>query len=131
MLIPAPSVLKAGNFSYPRGRYQAKLANNGLIGKLHITSEMDDNDVTQEICSVFKHSMPCGAGINIKSRSQVLILVGFWLGLLLDCCGVLVPVLSTPAITAKALAMVELSAKIILLSCPRSGADIVVSQVHM
>ena len=35
----------------------------------------------------------------------------------------------TLAITAKALAMVELSVIIILLSCPRSGADLVVSQV--
>ena len=28
-----------------------------LLEELHITSEMDDNDVTQDICSVFKHSM--------------------------------------------------------------------------
>ena len=50
--------------------------------------------------------------------------------MLLDCWGsVLVPVLRTPAITAKALAMVELFDIIILLSCPRSGTDLVVSQV--
>ena len=42
---------------FSQGRYQARQANNGLIGKLHITSEMDDNDVTQDICSVFKHIM--------------------------------------------------------------------------
>ena len=49
MLILAPSFLKVS--------YRARQANNGLIGKLHITSEMDDNDVTQDIRSVFKHSM--------------------------------------------------------------------------
>ena len=49
MLIPAPS--------FPKLVTEQRQANNGLIGKLHITSEMDDNDVTQDIRSVFKHSM--------------------------------------------------------------------------
>ena len=40
---------------FSQGRYRARQANNGLIGKLHITSEMDDNDVTQDIRSIFKH----------------------------------------------------------------------------
>lgn len=46
-----------GNIIYPRGKYRAQLASSGLIGKLHLTSEMSDKEVTAEICTVFKDQM--------------------------------------------------------------------------
>lgn len=48
---------KGGNLSYPRGKYRSTLANYGLIGKVHLTSEMTDEDVAYEIRSVFKEPM--------------------------------------------------------------------------
>lgn len=46
-----------GVASFPRGKYRTKLADCGLIGKLHMTSEMDDDDVAREIRSIFKGPM--------------------------------------------------------------------------
>ena len=43
--------------TYPRGKYRAYLASAGLIGKLHLTSEMSDKDVEQEIRSIFRGPM--------------------------------------------------------------------------
>lgn len=51
------SGVDGGNVSYPRGRYWAYLASNGLVGKLHLTSEMTENDVKVQIWSVFKVHM--------------------------------------------------------------------------
>lgn len=45
--------------SYPRGRYRAELGKMGLIGKLHLTSEMDEDVVQKEIRSVFRGPMGC------------------------------------------------------------------------
>lgn len=42
---------------YPRGRYRAELARAGLVGKLHLTSAMSEEEVTAEICTVFKDQM--------------------------------------------------------------------------
>lgn len=46
-----------GSIKYPRGKYRSDLANAGLIGKLHLTSEMTDLDVANEIRSIFKGPM--------------------------------------------------------------------------
>lgn len=43
--------------SFPRKAHQGYLASCGLVGKLHITSEMSAKDVRSEICSVFKGAM--------------------------------------------------------------------------
>ena len=43
-----------GNISFPRGDYRAFLASCGLIGKLHLTSEMTEEEVAAEIRTVFK-----------------------------------------------------------------------------
>lgn len=43
-----------GTYMYPRGKYRSYLGRVGLIGKLHLTSEMGTDDVVSEICSVFK-----------------------------------------------------------------------------
>ncbi len=45
------------NLAFPRGRYRASLAKFGLIGKIHITSQMTPDDVASEIRSVFKGPM--------------------------------------------------------------------------
>ena len=45
------------SFAYPRGRYRAYLGKLGLIGKLHISSDMNEDDVKGEIRSVFKGPM--------------------------------------------------------------------------
>ncbi len=42
------------SFAYPRGRYRAYLGKLGLIGKLHLSSDMNEDDVKEEIRSVFK-----------------------------------------------------------------------------
>ena len=42
---------------YPRRKYRAYLASAELIGKLHLTSEMSDKDVEQEIRSIFRGPM--------------------------------------------------------------------------
>ena len=49
--------IKGGNFMYPRGKYRAYLARSGLIGKLHLTSIMSDEEVVAEICTIFKEQM--------------------------------------------------------------------------
>ena len=46
-----------GNIRYPRGKYRAELARCGLIGKLHMTSEMTAEEVSAEVRSVFKEPM--------------------------------------------------------------------------
>ncbi len=45
------------SFSYPRGQYRAELGRNGLIGKIHLTSLMLEEDVKNEIRSVFHEPM--------------------------------------------------------------------------
>ena len=46
-----------GNFAFPRGSYRSYLAKCGLIGKLHMTSKMSEEEVATEICSIFKAPM--------------------------------------------------------------------------
>ena len=46
-----------GAVSFPRGGYRTYLANCGLIWKLHMTSDMDKEDVAREIRSIFKGPM--------------------------------------------------------------------------
>ena len=46
-----------GNIKFPRGKYRSELAKEGLIGKLHLTSEMTDVDVANEIRSIFSGPM--------------------------------------------------------------------------
>ena len=36
------------------GKARVYLAKKGLLGKVHLTSDMDENDTSREICSVFK-----------------------------------------------------------------------------
>ena len=47
----------AAVFSYPHGKYRTKLATYGLIGKLNVSSDMNDDDVAAEIRSIFKGPM--------------------------------------------------------------------------
>ena len=47
----------SSSLSYPRGKYRAKLATYGLIGKLHLSSDMTDDGVATEIRSIFKGPM--------------------------------------------------------------------------
>ena len=52
----------AGGNIYPQGKYRAQLARSGLLGKLHIISEMTDEEVATEIRSLFKG--PMGGDLN-------------------------------------------------------------------
>ena len=45
------------SYSYPRGRYRTELGRLGFIGKIHITSDMDETAVKLEICSVYEGHM--------------------------------------------------------------------------
>ena len=57
--IPQPSSrFKSLDVPYPRGKSRAKLGSLGLIGKIRLCSTMSDEEVQQEICSVF--SVPMG-----------------------------------------------------------------------
>lgn len=47
----------SSSYSYPRGRYRASLGKMGLIGKIHLSSDMNEDDVKKEICSVFQGPM--------------------------------------------------------------------------
>ena len=46
-----------GSIKYPRGKYRARLGNLGLIGKIHLTSDMTVEEVASEVRSVFKKPM--------------------------------------------------------------------------
>lgn len=48
---------KCQTIPYPRGKYRSRLAAQGLIGKIHLTSEMSIEDVKAEVCSVFHKAM--------------------------------------------------------------------------
>ena len=45
------------NFMNPRGKHRSYLESIGLIGKLHLTSEMSKEYVVADITSVFKVQM--------------------------------------------------------------------------
>lgn len=49
---------------YPRKNFRAELGANGLIGKLHLTSDMSVNDVASEIRSVFQKPMDGNESFN-------------------------------------------------------------------
>ena len=57
LCIPNGGRRSGGGISFPRGRYRAYLARSGLIGKLHLSSEMTDKDVEDEIRTIFKGPM--------------------------------------------------------------------------
>ena len=57
LCIPKNDMTDSSSLSYPRGKYRAKLATNGIIGKLHISSDMTDDGVATEIRSIFKGPM--------------------------------------------------------------------------
>lgn len=57
LCIPNRGRNSGGGISFPRGRYRAYLARSGLIGKLHLTSEMTDEDVEDEIRTIFRGPM--------------------------------------------------------------------------
>lgn len=48
---------KNKHIPFPRGKSRVSLARNGLVGKLHISSDMSENDVLCEVRSVFKDPM--------------------------------------------------------------------------
>ena len=49
--------LPTGRIKYPRGKRRVYLTSSGLFGKLHLTSEMSDEDVRREIRFIFKGPM--------------------------------------------------------------------------
>lgn len=55
--LPADTKSVGGNISFPRGNYRGFLAGCGLIGKLRLTSEMNEEEVASEIRSIFKEPM--------------------------------------------------------------------------
>ena len=56
-IICLPSVSNNTNLSFPRGKYRAKVGENGLIGKIQLMSTMTVEDVEDEIRSVFCRPM--------------------------------------------------------------------------
>lgn len=58
-IICLPSDSKQGEnyIPYPRGKVRANLGRDGLVGKVHLTSEMTIEEVGMEIRSVFERAM--------------------------------------------------------------------------
>ena len=50
-------LLIRGSIKYPRSKYRARMGNLGLIGKVHLTSEMTVDEVASEVRSVFRKPM--------------------------------------------------------------------------
>ena len=55
-----------GVVSFSRGGYRTYLANCGLIGKLHMTSDMDEEDVAREVRSIFQGPMKGKADFHFQ-----------------------------------------------------------------
>ena len=49
--------LPTGRIKYPRGKRRVYLTSSGLFGKLHLTSEMSNEDIRHEIRFIFKGTM--------------------------------------------------------------------------
>ena len=58
-IICLPKESKKGEncIPYPRGKYRARLGREGLVGKVHLTSEMSVDEVRAEIRSFFERAM--------------------------------------------------------------------------
>ena len=48
---------KNKHIPFPRGKYRANLACDGLVGKVHISSDMSEMEVLSEVRSFFKTAM--------------------------------------------------------------------------
>lgn len=55
--LPVSSKKSGSNISYPRGKFRTDLGSLGLIGKVHLTSMMSEEDVRNEVRSVFQGPM--------------------------------------------------------------------------
>ena len=51
---------------YPRGKFRSKLGRDGLVGKVHLTSEMTVEEVEGEIQSLFEPAMGGDAAFPFK-----------------------------------------------------------------
>ena len=56
-IVCLPCNNSSSSIPYPRGKYRAELGSMGLIGKIRLSSDMDEGDVRSEIRSVFKFAM--------------------------------------------------------------------------
>ena len=52
-----PKYRKKEDIPYPRGKYRSELGRKGLVGKVHLTTDMSVVEVENEIRSVFSHAM--------------------------------------------------------------------------
>ena len=52
-------------FSFPRGKYRASLGMKGLIGKIHLSSDMNEDDIKKEIRTIFE--VPMGSDPDFPS----------------------------------------------------------------
>ena len=82
-IVCIPPCLPNQKVSYPRGKYRSLLGEKGLIGKVRLSSCMSDNEVLDEIRSVFCEQMrgrkdfpftflqPAGAGTKSLTVSSI------------------------------------------------------------
>ena len=54
MCLPFNYPDEPGVFPFPRGKVRSSLGRQGLIGKIHLDSEMSQSEIFREIRSVFK-----------------------------------------------------------------------------
>ena len=55
--LPKKSLREDNSIPYPRGKLRARLGKHGLVGKVHLTSDMTVEEVGNEIRSVFEFAM--------------------------------------------------------------------------
>ena len=56
-IVCLPKTELNNNISYPRGKFRTKLGESGLIGKIRLTSTMTEEEVEEEVRSVFRGPM--------------------------------------------------------------------------
>ena len=56
-IVCLPKSESSSKIGYPRGKFRTKLGESGLIGKVRLTSVMSEDEVEQEVRSVFRGPM--------------------------------------------------------------------------
>ena len=63
---PWDYVKNPNDIPIPRGRKRLELNSQGLIGKVRLTSDMDEDEIREQICSVFSDKMDNNAKFPFK-----------------------------------------------------------------
>lgn len=70
--LPKDHVSNAQDIPIPRGRTRVELAKMGLVGKIRLNSEMEEDDIREEICSAFSKPMAQSTTFSFEVRTRLL-----------------------------------------------------------